>query len=467
MKFIDELKRRNVFRVAGVYAVVGWVLIQVVVAIKAPLHLPDWTDTFFVVLVLTGFPVALVLAWAFELTPEGMKLTRNVAEDESIAAKTGRKLDYAILGGLALVAIMIVADRFLPKTEMPATTPSVGTENDAGAAPTETSIAVLPFVDMSASGDEGYFSDGISEEILNVLAQMPGLKVAGRTSSFSFKGKNDDLTTIGKALGVANILEGSVRKQGERVRITAQLIKASDGFHLWSQTYDRNLTDIFAVQDEISAAIADALAMKITKRAGPDLVGHIDPQVYDIYLRARQLFATRNPESMRQAVTLFDAVTVLAPEFDLGWSADARANSLYTSYNGGVDVGYYFARSENAAAKTLALNPENAEAHSVVAINAGSKGFDLEKAVDETRLAIEYAPNDAEIANFAGDAYRYAADFKNALIWERRALELNPLQPINHLDLGYLYYSMGQCKESIAEHKAALKGDPNQGLAYG
>jgi TolB-like protein/Tfp pilus assembly protein PilF len=417
---------------------------------------------------LIGFPIGLILAWAFEMTPEGMKLTANVPEGESIAPKTGRKLDYAILGGLALVAVVVVMDRMFPKSaQIPgahSASASEGAAGDQGAvapqAAPDSSIAVLPFADMSAAKDQEYFSDGIAEEILNVLAQIPGLKVAGRTSSFSFKGKNEDLKVIGAALGVANILEGSIRKQGDRVRITAQLVKAEDGFHLWSQTYDRDVTDIFAVQDEISGAIANALAVKMNAAPASGPQQQIDSQAYDLYLRARQLLAKRDSVLMAQSVALFDAVNVLAPEFDAGWSASARAHQLFRTYNGGVDVAYHVAKSEAAAKQALLLNPENAEAHSAIGVNDALTGFDLVAAIAETRTALAAAPNDAEIVNFAGDIFRDAADFDEGLKWENRAAELDPLQAINEVDLAYLYVALRRCDEAVAHAQKSLVISP-------
>jgi TolB-like protein len=459
-RLLAELRRRNVVRAGVAYLIGAWLITQVVAAIAPILGLAPAFGKGVLLLLGLGFPVALLFSWIYELTPEGLKKTADVPEAQSISAKTARKLDYAILAGVALVAAMFIFDRLSP--QQPAAAPPT---TAAAADSPEASIAVLPFADMSPGGDQEYFADGMAEEILNVLSRIEGLKVAGRTSSFTFRDGSADLKAIGQALGVAHILEGSVRKQGEKVRITAQLIRASDGFHLWSQNYDRDLTDIFAVQDEISRAIGEALTVKIAARPAK-ASGQIDPQAYDLYLRARQRLAGRGPEKIAQAGALFDAAVVLAPDFDGAWSGAARAYSLLPNYNGGIHVDYYIARSNEAAARALALNPRNAEAHSVIAINTAGESFDLETAIEETRLAIEYGPNDAEIANFAGDIYRQAADFESAFKWERRALELDPLLPINHVDLGFVYFAMRRCGEAAAAHEAALNLDPALAQAY-
>ncbi len=256
MNFFEELKRRNVFRVAGAYAVGGWVLAQAAALLEGAYALPAWTDTAVVTILLVGFPLAIALAWFFELTPQGLRLTRTVPTEESITQKTGRKLDIAILVGLAFVVVMLGVNAF------------TGRSSTSGGTSLGSSIAVLPFVDMSPQKDQEYFSDGVTEELLNSLAQIDGLQVAGRTSSFAFKGDNRDLREIANILDVDYILEGSIRKSGDQLRITAQLIKADGGFHAWSQTFDRQLTDVFAMQDEITRNRGGTLAFPARSSSG-------------------------------------------------------------------------------------------------------------------------------------------------------------------------------------------------------
>ena len=274
LSFFEELKRRNVFRVGFAYVIVAWILMQVADTFAPALQLPDWFTSAVAFLLLLGFPLALFLAWAFELTPEGIKKEKDVDRSRSITHLTSRKLDFAIIGMLVFaLAYFIWESRFSSTfndgTAIPVNASAQGESGkispdgvpgQAGSTkPARKSIAVLPFVNMSADPDQVYFSDGISEELLNVLAQFPGLSVAARTSAFQFKNQNMDIAEIARQLNVNHILEGSVRKSGKQLRITAQLIEAESGYHLWSDSYDREMDDIFAIQDEISAAIEAGL----------------------------------------------------------------------------------------------------------------------------------------------------------------------------------------------------------------
>ncbi len=250
MSLIAELKRRNVFRVGVAYAIVGWLLLEVASVVLPALHLPDWALTLLVVFVVAGFPLALILAWAFEMTPEGIRRETDVDPAESVRHSTGRKLDFAIIGLLA-IAVAYFAFRGGDPISPTGSTGQVKT------------IAVLPFADMSGDPEQEFFSDGISEELLNVLAKVKGLQVTSRTSAFAFKGTNTSIPEIAEKLGVEHVLEGSVRMAGDRVRITTQLIEVSTDSHLWSESYDRNLSDIFAVQDEIAAKVGEALKVAL------------------------------------------------------------------------------------------------------------------------------------------------------------------------------------------------------------
>jgi TolB-like protein/Tfp pilus assembly protein PilF len=320
---------------------------------------------------------------------------------------------------------------------------------------------------MSADQEQEYFSDGISEEILNALTQVNGLKVVGRTSSFQFKGRNEDLRVIGDKLGVAHLLEGSIRKQGDNVRITAQLIKVADGYHLWSQTYDRKLTDMFAVQDEISAAIAQALSAQLMHVGPNPRAASIDPAAYDLYLRARQLMRKRTAPALREAGRLFDAASAIAPDFDAAYSGRARALSIVWNFAGGVDANTdtLVADGMRAATRALEINPRNAEAHSALGYMQFVNLWQWEQGLRQTRLAITLAPNDAEIANFAGDLFRFAGDLDAGLKWERRAIELDPLLPINHSDLSWALQIVNECRAAIVPARKALELDPNQAVA--
>ena len=303
MTFFDELKRRNVFRVGIAYAIATWVLLQITEVITPLLGLPDWAPKLIFVILAVGFVPALIFAWAYELTPEGLKKEKDVDRSESITHHTGRKLDFAIIAVLVLAVGLLLADRYTGK-------PAPDAEQV-----TNKSIAVLPFVNISSDKEQEYFSDGITEEILNALASVKELKVAGRTSSFAFKGQNQDLRRIGELLGVTHILEGSVRKSGTTVRITAQLVQVKDGFHLWSDTYDRELTDIFAIQDEIANEILIQLKARLLDEEGPAIVSQrTDPEVYDVYLLAKQLLYRRTRLTIESAVELLDQAIAKDPE---------------------------------------------------------------------------------------------------------------------------------------------------------
>jgi len=355
--FFSELKRRNVVRVAIAYAVVAWVILQFVDIVEDPLSLPDWFQKVVIVLVAIGFPIALVISWAFEVTPEGVKKTAEVDKSKSVTHGTGQKINKLIIGGLVLAVVFLLADRFYLEDNRPDTGIS---EAQAG----QTSIAVLPFVNMSSDPEQEFFSDGITEEILNVLAKNRSLKVAGRTSSFAYKGKDQDLRAIGKDLGVEYLIEGSIRKSGDTLRITAQLVQAKDGFHIWSETYDRQLTDIFAVQDEIARAISDALEVSFGTAEGGSLVANTTDNMaaYDLYLKARDAHKNRH---VKEALELSEKVTEIEPDFAPGWAVYAQALALAPDWlynNDPMESEASLAKAYVAAQKALILDPNSVEA---------------------------------------------------------------------------------------------------------
>ena len=293
MSLFNELKRRNVFKVTIAYIVMAWLVMQVADVILNNVEAPAWVFHVILLLLGIGLPFSIFFAWAFELTPEGLKREHEVDRSQSITTQTGRKLDFLIIGVLVLALGYFAYDKFVLQpsrdaelvqattetvTEQVAAEPEASSESDK-------SIAVLPFVNMSDDASNEYFSDGISEELLNLLSKIPELRVISRTSAFSFKGKEIDIPTIAQQLNVAHILEGSVRKAGNQIRITSQLIDARSDTHLWSETYDRTLGDIFAIQDEIAGAVVDAL--KLTLLGDTPQVEQINPEAYALYLQAR------------------------------------------------------------------------------------------------------------------------------------------------------------------------------------
>jgi TolB-like protein/tetratricopeptide (TPR) repeat protein len=352
--------------VAGVYVVVSWMIIQVVSVLNAPLSLPDWFEKVVIVLLAIGFPVAMILAWAFEMSPEGVRPTQS---DQRQSA-SGNKLDYALVA--ALLAVVATTAWNARDTGVESGRPGPGEP---------ASIAVLPFVDMSPTGDQEYFGDGIAEELLNQLVRLDGLRVAGRTSSFAYKGSNSALQDIGAELGVSSILEGSVRKDGERLRITAQLIKVSDGFHLWSETYDRDFDRIFEIQEEISEEVAGALGVRLGvgdvnafTGAGTD-----DVEAYELYLRASN-YAVGVPTDERRE--LLERVIEIDPEYAAAWASlgltiagsmwyfePERARQL-------VEEGYRY------VSRAVELDPESALALSLL----GTVSYPLDRWIEAQRL---------------------------------------------------------------------------------
>ncbi|MEM1402752.1 MAG: tetratricopeptide repeat protein [Pseudomonadota bacterium] len=444
MGLFSELKRRNVFRVAGVYAVVGWLLVQVAATVEQAIALPEWFDAVVLSFLVIGFPIILVFAWAFELTPEGIKRTSDVAVDDSITTKTGSKLDLLLVIALFVFAAAIIAPRFLPsgapqfaEEEADTAPQSVITTEASGSAQTEVgtdsraSIAVLPFADLSPDGDQEYFADGVSEELLNVLAKVKGMRVAGRTSSFAFKGRNEDLREIGRVLGVDNILEGSVRTQGNRVRVTAQLIQVTDGFHLWSETYDGDLTDIFAVQDDIAEEILEALktTLGVLDTASIATATRTDIEAYNLFLEARDLIYTRSKEKMERALQLLDEAITIDPNYAPAYAARAQTYVLLSdrpaSY-GDLPAREAFEQARKDIDRALEIDPELAHAHAVNGMLVSDLGRP-DAAVASFRRALELNPNSLDARNWLALALSDDGQFHQAMRQLNKLLEVDPL----------------------------------------
>lgn len=326
MSLFEELKRRNVFKVGTAYLVLAWVVIQVTAEAVPALHLPEWVNSLVFFLGAIGFPFVLLFAWAFELTPEGIKLESEIDRTESITQETGKSLNTLIISLLVVaLAYFIYESRFSDRTQTDTTDDVViDTVEEAkqSAKPdrntsTTTTIAVLPFVNMSKDPEQEYFSDGISEEILNVLAQLPNLQVTSRSSAFAFKGKEINLSEVAQKLGVAHVLEGSVRKDGNFIRVTAQLIDAETDKHLWSANYDRELKNIFAIQDDISSSIVAALKEKLNLDLNTEIVAatEVDLQAHEAYLKGRALVESRNMDQLRLALVEFEKAIAIEPDY--------------------------------------------------------------------------------------------------------------------------------------------------------
>jgi len=449
MSLFEELKRRNVVRVGIAYVLLGWVVLQGADFLLDLTGAPEWIIRVFAVAGVVGLPFALFFAWAFELTPEGIKRESEIDRSQSITPQTGRKLDRTIIAFLVLAVLLLLADKFVfpgtvPAPATPVESSLVGSDPQATGEISPHSIAVLPFVDMSPDGDQAYFADGIAEEILNVLVKTHSLKVAGRTSSFQFRGRNDDLRMIGSELGVEHILEGSIRKADNRVRITAQLVKAEDGFHLWSETYDRELTDIFAIQDEIARAITDALAIQLDlENTDSRLVIEQtrNMEAYDHYLEARALIAQRR--NFEQAIELLDGAIEHDPEFAEAWAANAQAHSLSVYYLRDISYSEFLSEAERMATRALELNPLLSQAHSVLGDVYRDRSQWLKAQASYLR-ALALNPDEVEANEQYAQMLARAGYHRQALEFSARAVELDPLSFINLTVHASMLYANGQ-----------------------
>ena len=455
-KFFNELKRRNVFKVAAVYAIASWLLLQVVDVLFPALKLPEWTITFVAALLIIGLPIALILAWAFEITPEGVKLEKDVDQSKSITPQTGQKLNYWIIG--LLVAALGISVYFNVMDD----------ETSDGADSAENiqqSIAVLPFVDLSPERDQEYFSDGISEELLNVLVRVKNLRVASRTSSFSFKDKNASIPEIAEELDVGHVLEGSVRKSGNKVRITAQLIDVASDSHLWAESYDRELTDIFAIQQEIAENIVDALKVALGTGETPAMAGDRKPtdnlEAYELYLQGRYFLAKRGADNLNKAADRLEQAVALDPSFSDSWGALAKTLALLPAYDVEADVQATLSRCDTAIEKALELNPNNTDA----LIGRGymestyRMGWDIAGAAYERALSIN--PNDVGVQNFYGDYLTVIGDYENSEKTERRAVELDPLASVHKRDLSELLLILDRPQEALPLMQRAVDLQPS------
>ncbi len=439
--FFTELKRRNVFRVAILYGIVSWLILQVSDVAMPALGLPEWSITLVLYFLAIGFPIALIFAWAFELTPDGLKRTKEVAPEASVTPATGQKINNLIIGVLSAALIFVVIDSYVldgdgdKAAEEAADTLAEETSprtTEPAAAPALTSIAVLPFVDMSPKKDQEYFTDGISEELLNLLAKIQDFKVAGRTSSFAFKGQNQDLRVIGDKLGVATILEGSVRKQEDRIRVTAQLVKVDDGYHLWSDTYDRRLDDVFAIQDEIATEVVGALKQTLLGEEDKIVIASAratdNTEAYTAYLRGKHMMQDRTADGLYKALREFRHATEVDPDFALAWSGVANAYSLLNSYN-------YRPASEvlplasEAVDKALALDPQLGDAWAARGLLLMQQGAPLQERVSVLEKAVALNPADATammwLSSELGQAGRVEEGRKVIL----QAYAVDPLNP--------------------------------------
>ncbi|MCM8569133.1 hypothetical protein NE848_07075 [Gramella jeungdoensis] len=455
----EELKRRNVFKAALAYLVVSWVIVQVAsIVFPAFKATPGALRTLILVLVI-GFPVWLIFAWVYEVTPDGLKKTKAVARNESITGETSKKFNQIILGAL-IVAIVLLAVNVYgtytrngpevsdTKPDKSENIPAIDSESDQ-----EKSVAVLAFADMSPEKDQEYFSDGISEEILNYLAKNPELSVISRTSSFSFKGKDTDIREIGKKLNANYVLEGSVRKADSTLRITAQLIHVDDGAHLWSETYDRKMDDIFSIQDEIAEAVTKNLEASLLGKE----IAEVDTEAYNKYLQAKHLWNQYTQESLENADKLINESIEIDDNYAPAWLMlaiikDSRRNMNFINRESAAkDI-------DKAIDKAISLDPEYAEAYAFAG-RIALRNINYTKAEINFKKALELAPRNPDVLILVSQLP--TLDIKVRIRIVKKAIELDPLEYINYYRLSYLYFLDEQYEKALKTQEKYMLYYPN------
>ena len=454
---IAELKRRRVFRALVGYGIAAFAVLQIVEPIMHGLRWSDEVLSYVVVALAAGFPIVIALAWIFDV---------NAGRIERTAPAGLRRawLLPVLFGVGVLAAAPGLVYYFVLRARPPPATQSAAPQ----VAP---SIAVLPLLNLSRDPDQDYFADGLAEELLDLLAKVPGLHVAARTSAFSFKGKNEDVRSIAAKLDVATVLEGSVRKSGDQVRITTQLISAANGYHLWSETYDRKLTDVFAVQDEIAKAVVAALKLKLLPAQVPTSKGHRtgDPEVYTQYLLGRQLLTRSRRDGFLQAAQAFEKALAIQPSFAPAWAGLATADFwIADSADSAEDLAEGQRRAQAAADKAVALGPDLPEGYVARGLVRASVQFDWKRASADFERALVLSPEDAEAnREYANSVLRPLGRLPEAIVFARKAAELAPLNGRTWSALGALLLCNGQPEPAREALNRSLEINPEQALAPG
>ncbi len=471
MSLVAELRRRGVFRVAAAYLVVGWLLTEVLTTILPELGAPDWASRAVILIFAFGFIPAVVFSWVYQVTPEGIRRDTGAHSDDDRLAAMRRRLDHVAIGSAVLLIVVIglfsarQAGEDVPSPQLAVDTPAELSVHDA-------SLAVLPFLNLSNDKDNEYFSDGLTETLLHMLTQIPDLKVAARTSSFAFKGKQVGIREIARALGVAHVLEGSVQRAGDRVRITAQLIRASDGYHVWSDSFDRELEDIFSIQDEIAEKVGYALSRSLLGTNGrPGRLQTSDSDAYDLYLRARKERATYSYGGLTAAEDLLKGALLIDPDF-----TEAKVE-LATSYFHQLETGLMtqdeaFAEIIAITDQVLADDPDNAvaEAASLFAKSglrmAEGEADAAADVVPRLEAIVGRAPQELQAIILLVRAYQLQQQDQKSVVLLERALHRDPFNPAIFYELGTAHVRLQQWGQARIALEKSLEIEPAQPNAH-
>jgi TolB-like protein/Tfp pilus assembly protein PilF len=456
--FFAELKRRNVYKVAVAYIVAGWALSQGIAQVLPVFEIPNWVIRLIVLLIVIGLPIALVLAWMFELTPQGIKRTETADAMPGTTRRKKRAWIYVVaIAGLFSIGLFFLG-RYTAENRMKSGRPTAA----AGSVP-EKSIAVLPFDNLSRDPDNAYFAEGVQEEILTRLARVADLKVISRTSTQRFKSAPSDLRDIAKQLGVMHILEGSVQKANDQVRVNVQLINTTTDAHLWADTYDRKLTDIFAVESEIAKSIADTLRAKLNSSAEHVLASRPteNSEAHELYLKGRYFWNRRTGANLQKAVDYFERAIEKDPKYALAYSGLADCHVLLPVY---PELGTYprdeMPKALAAAQKAVELDDTLAEAHTSLG-RALASDLQLSAAISEFKRAIELNPSYATARQWFGECLQSQGHVKDALAELKRAQEVDPLSLVNNALVGFALDTIGQSDEAIAQLRRTIEMDPS------
>ena len=460
-RFFAELKRRNVYKVAAAYAVVGWLIVQIATQVFPFLEIPNWVVRFVIALVAIGFPIALVLAWAFETTPEGIKRTEDVDVNAAARAPKKHAWIYVVVISAAISVGLFFLGRYSAQAPRSA---SDDLRRDRQTEPVSAkSIAVLPFDNLSEDKANAYFAEGIQDEILTRLAKITELKVIGRASTQRFKSGTEDLAQVAKQLGVAHLLEGSVQKAGDRVRINVQLINATTAAHLWADTFDRSITDVFAVETEVAKTIAEKLAAKLTgaEERAIALRPTDNPLAYELYLKGRYFWNKRTGHDLKRAAEYFTQATTADPGYALAYAGLADVYVLMPYFAAGSPEEFY-PKTKAAADKALELDPTLGAAHASLAMALAIYELDFSQATAHFERAIELNPNYATAHPWYGLHCLLALGrFEDAIAAIKRAEKIDPLSPVILTTLGIAYYLAHRYDQAIDQLQKTLEIEPN------